>query len=398
VTGHAALAPARERRAGARGSLKALAIANAQYWPGVAPVVQRELARWQAPAARIGNPPLRDLAVAKLREECFNAEVAATLATLAPRRTRAAATRAIVALELLFDYLDGRTELTADDPIAEGERLFAAFTGAVAPEQATAQQAVTGARKRSGADGEYLLALGARTRENLFALPAADRVAPVAHAAAERCAQAQTRLHAASALGDEQVREWASAGARASGLGWREYAGGAASSVLAVHALIAAAADPLTSPANALALDGAYLAIGGVITMLDSLVDHSADTARGEPGFVRLFETREELAWRLRALTREALARAREAPHGDRHAMTLAGVVAYYTTHPGARETHARELIAAVRRELSPTIWPTLAVMHAWRAAKWARALARDRAKAPVGVATATSRRQASIE
>jgi len=385
VQGQRAPVPALRRHGDAVGSIKALAIANARYWPSVVPVVQRELARWQEPAARIGNRALRGLAAGKLTDERFNAEVAATLATLAPRRARARATRAIVALELLFDYLDGRTELPSSDPLADGERLFAAFTGAVAPEPSTPEQAAIDESKRGGADGEYLLALCARARENLFALPAAGRVAPVAHAAAERCAQAQTRLHAASTLGDEQVREWASARGRARGLGWREYAGGAASSVLAVHALIAAAADPVTSTSDALRLDAAYLAIGGVITMLDSLVDHSADTARGEAGFMRLFDTPEQFARRLRALTREALARAREAPHGEHHVMTLAGVVAYYTTHPGAREPHSRELTAAVRRELSPTIWPTLAVMRAWRAAKWARALARHRTKTQAG-------------
>jgi tetraprenyl-beta-curcumene synthase len=374
---------ARGHRGELAGSIRALAFANARYWPSVAPVVRRELTGWEAPAAGIADPALRALAVGKLREEHFNAEVAATLATLAPMAPRATAARAIVALELLFDYLDGRTELacaepTRAEPIAEAERLFAAFIGALERAEPTgAEVEIAGATEPEDADGAYLLALSQVTRESLFALPAASAVADVARAAAARCAQAQTRLHAASTLGEEQLREWASAHGRASGLEWREYAGGCASSVLAVHALIAAAADPLTSGADALALDGAYLAIGGVITMLDSLVDHSADVARGEPGFIRLFQTREELGQSLRALTREALARARRAPHGEHHAMTLAGAVAYYTTHPGAREAHAREVVAAVRGELSPTIRPTLAVMRGWRLAKQARALAR---------------------
>jgi tetraprenyl-beta-curcumene synthase len=357
------------------GPLGALALANARYWPSVAPVVHRELARWQEPAARIGDPFLRELALAKLADERFNAEVAATLATLAPRGARATATRAIVALELLFDYLDGRTELPTSDPIGESELLFGAFTAAVAPAQEAALAAGTGdTGEDRGADAEYRWALSARTREGLFALPAAAQVAAVAHTAARRCAQAQTRVHATSTLGTRQLREWASEQAGTSGLGWREYAGGGASSVLAVHALIAAAADPATSTADALAIDNAYLAIGGVITMLDSLVDRGADAARGEAGFVQVFDTRDELAGSLRALTREALARSREAPHGEHHAMTLAGVVAYYTTHPGARDGYARGIVGAVQHELSPTIWPTLAVMRGWRAAKWARA------------------------
>ncbi len=376
--------------------LGAIVVANARYWPTVAPVVRSELDLWMEPAERIADPSLRALAIAKLTQERFNAEVAATLATLAPRRERRTAVRAIVAFELLFDYLDGRTELPSQDPLGEGTRLFGAFTRAVEPDPRARDAAVldpgaTGGsdvrelsgRDQEAADDAYMRALGETTRANLFALPAAAAVAAVAHEAADRCAQAQTRLHAAATLGDEQLREWAGESARASGLGWREHVGGAASSVLAVHALIAAAAHPATSAADARRIDAAYVAIGGVITMLDSVVDHSADSARGEAGFSRLFAGPDDLESSIRALTREALARAREAPHGAHHAMTLAGVLAYYTTHPGAREQHARAIVAMVRRELSPTIWPGLAVLLGWRAAKRARAttiVALDRA------------------
>jgi len=351
--------------------LRALALANARYWPTVAPVVRRELAAWRAPARAIADPVLRSLALAKLEHERFNAEVAATLATLAPAAARPRAARAIVAYELLFDYLDGRTELPCEDPVGEGERLFGPFAGALAVDAGRREPSGAGASR--DADGAYMRALAERTRAGLFSLPGAAGVAGCAGASAERCAQAQVRLHAARSLGVAQLREWATERSRDSGLGWREYLGGCASSVLAVHALIAAAADEHAGPQDAGRLDAAYLAIGGVITMLDSLVDRRGDAARGEAGFIELFRTRAELASSLRWLSREALARAWEAPNGDHHAMTLAGVVAYYTTHPGARDTGAREIVAEVRRELSPTVWPALAVMRVWRAAKRVR-------------------------
>lgn len=350
-----------------------------RYWPTVAPVVGRELRRWERPAQGIEDPQLRRLALEKLAHERFNAEVAATLATLAPRPARAGVTGAIVALELLFDYLDGRTEQPYEDPVAEGEELFVPFVDAVRGQvRAGAPPLAAGTQQGPDApDSEYLRALSDHTQGLLQRQPAFAAVADVAHCAATRCAQAQVRLHAAATLGDEQLARWAGEHAEGSGLGWREYAGGCASSVLAVHALIAAAADPATNPADARALDSAYLAIGGVITMLDSLVDHSTDSARGEPGFIRLFESGEELSASASALTREALIRARRAPNGEHHVMTLAGVLAYYTSHPGAREPHARAAVHAVRAQLSPTIWPTLGVMFAWRAAKRARRILR---------------------
>ncbi|HTZ64838.1 MAG TPA: DUF2600 family protein [Solirubrobacteraceae bacterium] len=373
----------------AAGPLRALAVANARYWPSVAPAARRELALWTRPAGSIADPGLRALALAKLADERFNAEVAATLATLAPHSQRAGTASAIVALELLFDYLDGRTEQPAQDPIAAGELLYGPFIAAVeAPghtRERTAQPPPAHAapdrqahrtaslQAHTPADWGYLSALSQRTRERLFALPGAGAVAQVALASARRCAQAQTRLHAAATLGEQQLRRWASEHAQTSGLEWREYTAGGASSVLAMHALIAAAASPLVSREDAQRIDAAYLAIGAVITILDSIVDHARDSADGHAGFIRLYEQR-ELAPCLCALTREALARTREAPNGEHHAMTLAGIVAYYTSDPGAREPHAREPVQTVRRELAPTIWPALGVMRCWRAAKHARA------------------------
>ncbi len=369
-------------RAGARreaaGALAALARANLRFWPTVAPVVRHELGRWEGDAAGIGDGALRELARAKLREERFNAEVAATLATLVSRPRRALATRAIVALELLFDYLDGRSELAAAAPTAEGERLFAPLIAAIeaTPEPQACAAAADGVSGEAS-DADYVWALSGAVSRALRSLPAARGVEDVARAAAVRCAQAQTRLHAGGVLADAQLERWASEEGASSGLEWREFVGGCASSVLCMHALIAAAADPATDESDARRLDTAYLAIGAVITTLDSLVDEPADRARGEPGFTRLFDSEEELERRLVELTREAHARARAAPHGGHHVMTLAGAIAYYTTHPGACEGPARAIALRLRRELSPTIWPTLAVMAGWRAAKRARSLAR---------------------
>jgi tetraprenyl-beta-curcumene synthase len=368
------LSPYGRARTGA--ALTALLLANVRYWSNVAPLVRGELRAWERPALQISDPLLRTLAIEKLADEGFNAEVAATLATQVSPPLRATAVRAIVALELLFDYLDGRTERELSSPIEDGLRLFSAFTNPLA------SGALRG-ELEAEPDRAYLEALGAQAHENLFALPSAHIVAPVALAAAERCAQAQTRLHAASALGDGELGRWAREQSTDSGLAWREYLAGSASSVLAVHALVAAAADPYTTSRDAQLIDRAYLAIGSVITILDSLVDQRSDRARGERGFIRLFADERELRQRLRALIAEAFARAREAPRADHHVMTLAGSAAFYTTHRGARDPFARRLSAVVRSDLSPTIWPAVAVMRTWRITKDMSALAGRRAIGP---------------
>lgn len=351
--------------------LRALGVANARYWPSVAPVAGRQLARWRVPAAAIGDQRLRRLALEKLEHEAFNAQVAATLATLAPAASRSRSVEAIVALEVLFDYLDGRTENPGTDVLARGEVLFGTFRGALTVGPPAAREAAPDGGGDDD-DSDYLQSLGGYVRERFGALPAASAVSGVASAALARCAEGQTRIHAVELLGVDQLRAWSEETGRGSGLGWREYAAGSASSVLAGHALIAAAADPSTTALDADRIDAAYLAMGAAITILDSVVDVDEDRAHGTPGFVSLYEP-DELGETLPALVRETLARTAEAPNAAHHAMTLAGVIAYYTSHPGARLGQASEIARRVRAELSPTVWPALSVMYAWRAAKTVR-------------------------
>jgi hypothetical protein len=143
--------------------------------------------------------------------------------------------------------------------------------------------------------------------------------------------------------------------------------------VLAVHALIAAAADPRTTHGDAEQIDAAYLSICA-LTMLDSLVDHEHDVATGELNYIELYESSELMATRLASLARDAASRARALPDAAHHVMTLVGIVAYYASAPGASSAFARPVMAPVRKELRPLMTPTLAVMRAWRLAKRARA------------------------
>jgi tetraprenyl-beta-curcumene synthase len=357
----------------------ALMLANVRYWSTVAPIVRAQLARWERHAHAIPDPDLRALALSKLRDERFNAEVAATLATLAPRPSRARVVEAIVALQVLYDYVDvlseqpGSTELPID-----GRALFAALTDAVTPQDADARGSGTdgpGDYYRDGPhsdDGGYLQALVETVSSTLAGLPNAAMIAPVAGAAAARCAEAQILNHNASRSGIVQVRRAATAQASGTGLHWQEYLAGAAASVLAIGALIVAAADPGTTREDAEELDALYLSIGA-LTMLDSLVDQEEDIAAGQLGYVQYYDDPGLLASRLALLARDAVARARRLRGGAHHIMTLVGVVAYYASAPTANTEFARPLITPVRRELAPLITPTLALMRVWRLAKRVR-------------------------
>jgi len=360
------------------GASGALVLANLRYWSTVAPIVRTQLARWEQAARSIPDPALRALASGKLRDERFNAQVAATLGTLAPRSHRVRVIEAIVALQVLYDYIDVLSEQPAVEPPIDARLLLTALRNAVTLDIDGGGDAETNhahayqADRPGPADGGYLQALVDTVRTTLARLPNAATVAPVAGASAERCAEAQILNHDASRSGIVQLRRSATAQASGTGLGWQEYLAGATASVLAIHALIAAAADARTTHRDAAELDAVYLSIGA-LTMLDSLIDQEEDIAAGQLGYVQYYADPDVFAQRLATVARDTVARARGLPGGTHHIVILTGVVAYYASAPGANSAFARPLTAPIRRELAPLITPTLALMRGWRAGKRVR-------------------------
>ncbi len=365
-----------DRRLLARAGV-ALALANARYWTTVAPKVRRQLARLRARAMKIEEPQLRLLALRTLKDEGFATEVAATLATLTPHRHRASAVRAIVALEAMYDYLDGLTEQPAPDPLANGRLLFKAFTDALDPSAELDEDYYR--LCPSGDDGGYLRELAATVRDALACLPVAAALAPAIGRAAARCAEAEVLSHVAAFTSTSDVERWATERANGSGLEWREYLAGAASSVLAVHALVALAGDERTTVEHAEPIDGVYLALGVLSTMLDSVIDYEQDLADGTLAYIDNYDDRSVLGRRLVHVAQHAARRARDAPASAHHLMTLAGVVAYYTSAPSATSELAWPVTSRIQRELRPLITPTLAIMRTWRLAKRVRARSLDR-------------------
>jgi tetraprenyl-beta-curcumene synthase len=205
-------------------------------------------------------------------------------------------------------------------------------------------------------------------------LPAIDAIAQVIPVSASRCAQAQVRVHARTQLGIGQLEAWASAEAEGTELQWREWLFGSMGSVVAAHALIAAAADERTTRAQASDLDSTYLSLCVLTTALDHLVDHERDVTTGAESYLTFYETQAVLAQRITAVTGRVMRRVRAIPNGPHHAMILAGVVAYYTSQPSAMREFARPVTEQVRDELRPLIRPTLATMQIWRLAKRLRA------------------------
>ena len=105
----------------------AVVSALAVYRARIVPRVRRELRRWRGVAESIPDPGLRDQALTALDEKGLNVEATAVFATLAPRRTRPAAIRAMVALQVAIDYLDTLGEQLSAGDAGYLDRLFGAY-------------------------------------------------------------------------------------------------------------------------------------------------------------------------------------------------------------------------------------------------------------------------------
>jgi hypothetical protein len=267
--------------------------------------VRRELRKWGP------LPP----------EKVKNAEAVAVFATLSPRSQRGGALRAILALQVAIDLRDVQEESAA--PAAAGDLAL-------------------------------LKRLEASWRREVAALPAYGAVEALLTRAVGRCEEGQRRTHAAAAGAVEPLQVWTLELGAQSGYRWWEVAAGASSSV-AAHALIAAAADPDTTPAQAAAIDAAYdPPIGALTVFLDDLVDRKADRAAGEHNYLVYYESSEEAAERLGILADRAEAAIALLPHAERHRAILAGVAGYYLSDPAAESPAAKEVKGRLLAELGP--------------------------------------------
>jgi hypothetical protein len=270
------------------------------------------------PRVRRELRPLRPLPP----EKAMNAEAVAVFATLAPRSRRASVVRAIVALQVAIDLRD---ELEEAGGPGDHPELAARI-------------------------GE----LEAEWRREVATLPAHGAVLPQIEQAVERCERGQRHTHRAAREGPEALRRWATGLDAPVDYRWWEVAAGASSSV-AAHALIAAAADPGTTAETAALINAAYQPpLGALTVFLDDLVDREQDRAGGEHNYLDYYAGPEETAERLALIASRAEALTGRLPKAQRHRAILAGVAAFYLSATGAQTEHAWPIRARLLGALGP--------------------------------------------
>lgn len=333
----------------------------ASYWLGVLPRARRELSRWRSLAGRIPDPTLRELALATHREEGLNSEGAAAFATLVPRSHREDAIRLLVALQVMYDYLDTLGEQAVDDPFENGLLLHRAYMAAWDSRTPALDYYE---HFPSGGDNGYLDRLVASCQESASRLPSTPAVAAIAARAAGRCAEGQSHLHAGMRDGTDRLQQWSLLQRPMEDHAWWEIAAGSVSSIL-VHALAAAAGDPRTSADDAAAIDAAYFpSVCALATLLESLVDYEEDVATGNLSLVAQYGSSLAAAERLGTLAERADRGVRRLRRGRQHAVVLSGLASFYLSAPGAREPYAQPVGAAVAHSFGPRLAPLVTAMR----------------------------------
>jgi tetraprenyl-beta-curcumene synthase len=358
------------------GSARVFATAAGRYWLGVFPVARSAQRRHLARAEAIPDPQLRCDALAAHRDKGANSEGLAALGVLAPAERRPQVVRSLVSYQLMLDYLDGVSERPSEDPIANGLRLHRAFEIALDP-AARAEDYYAFATVRD--DGGYLAELIDTCRRQLPHLPSYPAIRETLLRQARLGRESQALNHALRfAPVEEEIGDWAERTAAEveieAGFEWWELIAAAAASSLCVGALLALAATPGATTADARRVESAYFPwAGGLNALLDSLVDLDEDPDGAS--HLRRYGSRERAAERLRVIAAGARRRVAELPDGKVHEAILVAMGALYLIHEEAWRPEMEPVSLAVYGVLGPLARPSLVVHLLRRHGRGGRAL-----------------------
>jgi tetraprenyl-beta-curcumene synthase len=315
-----------------------------RYLAQVLPQVSWELAHWRTRAAEIPNEQLRRTAGEALAKR-GNIEGAALFATLAPADHRRRTVRALIAFQSAYNYVDALSELPSEDPVVNADQLHQALLTALHP---GAPHPDYYAHNPDRGDGGYLTAILDACRHALAGLPSFPAVALTAREAAARIVDFQALNLSERHGGHDALQRWAGQVTPAgSGLAWWETAAAAGSS-LAVHALIAAAADPHLDRWDARDIDAAYFpSLGALHSLLDSLVDRVEDRDGARRCLLDYYLAPSDAAVHLAGLAVGGAEAIELLPNAHAHRVIATAMCSYYLSAP---ECNTAEAHAITRR------------------------------------------------
>ncbi len=348
----------------------ALARASARELTCGLRLVSREVERWRARAEEIPDADLRADALEALRQKRGNINGAALFWTLPDRRNRDLLA-ALVACEILADFLDCVNERSAGLGIANGRQLHLALVEALDPD---AQMSDYYRYHPSGNDGGYLRMLVRDCRAHCAALSGYEEARPFLARAAGLSAVLAINHEPDVVRREQALQDWDrdQIVERRAPLGdarhrWYERTAGA-SAWLTVLAMLALAAEPGSAARGAAQTYGAYLdSIAPAGAMLDSYGDIVEDATNGDHSYIAHYPNMEAAVERVGELLRGSRRAARGLPGGERHAVIVDCMIAFYLSKDSVRAPEMRQGARELRFAGGPLVGLLLPVLRVWR-------------------------------
>ena len=315
---------------------RALAAVIVRYLTTIQPHAHRELARWRRRALAIPDPQLRAHVLHPFDADRSPAG-AALFAVLAPWRQQPALVRLLIAYVLLWSYVDVRTESEPDaDP-----RLYDALVGALGDASAS--------RLTVTDDAGYLAGLLAACRCTSAALPSWNVVAPIALRLADHGRTVQAINHGRLTTTPVRLRAWA----EPYGAAWPEVCA-AASSPLAINALMALAAHPGVELDVARAVASAYGPVSALGVLCDHLIDRAEDECGRAHSYVNHLGPISARTAVLHDLASRAALGVRRLHDGERHVVIVSAMAAMFLSRSRLTAPVDAATASAVLKAIGP--------------------------------------------
>ncbi|HTD08613.1 MAG TPA: DUF2600 family protein [Solirubrobacteraceae bacterium] len=339
--------------------------------------VSREVACWRARAESIPDPELRADALSAIDCKRGNINGAAMFWTL-PNRRDHNLLKALIAYEVLADYLDCVSERGAGLGLANGRQLHAALVEALDPRAPISDYYRHHDRHE---DGGYANALVRSCRTSCAELPSFAEVQPFLARAGELSQVLALNHESPPPAREHKLKEWADTNCPTQSRldnkrdtpavqTWFERAAGA-SAWLTVFAMLALATERPSAerqPRDVQHVYESYLRwIAPIGAMLDSYGDLDRDLANGEHSYISYYPNMGSAVERLGALIHRSRQVSASLPHGARHSLIAACMVAFYLSKDSVSTLAMSASTRELQRAGGPLAVALTPVLRLWR-------------------------------
>lgn len=297
----------------------------------VFPLVNEELARWNAFAAARGSEELSAQALASIRDKKFHCQGGSAF-SLYPGVTTSDYVRFVVAFQTISDYLDNLTDRAGFADEEAFRQLHLAITDALDPEGPMHDYYAYYPHRN---DGGYLNTLVDVCRREICVLPSYLVVKKDALRLATLYSELQTYKHLDPALRESKLAEWASSYLPAyPDITLWEFSA-ACGSTLGLFMLCAAAASPNLRQEAVQELLSVYFPwVCGLHILLDYFIDLDEDREHNDLNFVAYYRDVQEIESRLTYFCRQSLANVASLEEAQFTETIIYGLLAMYLSDP----------------------------------------------------------------